>query len=318
MLGLAAAGACADGVTGEAEHIRIRETGPDTGIFAGYVPTSGAGTARPGGTLATHPLSRIEAQPTATARADIDLADSAVMGPVDPYGTVFDSRNGRPVSGVRVTILDERTGSPARVRGEDLRAAYPATVTTGEPLTDGSGRRYDPGPGEYRFPFVEPGTYRIEVEPPIGFAAPSEVPDEKIRSLEAAPLALSEASRLAPFVIAPGSPVEIDIPLDGAGFITVTRTGSADELTAGDFVEFTVTAGTNAETDIRGSILDEIPPGLALEPGTVLVDGATPSRAPRVTDGGRRVLFPGIVMPEGGVARISLPRTGHPEGPRRG
>ena len=58
------------------------------------------------------------------------------------------------------------TGQPALVFGDDGVSSYPATILTGQSVTDSGGTRYDYPAGDYRFPLVRPGRYRLIVEPP--------------------------------------------------------------------------------------------------------------------------------------------------------
>ena len=51
--------------------------------------------------------------------------------------------------------------------------AYPSTIVTGGSVTDASGFVYNLAPGEFVFPIMFPGDYRLIVTPPAGYAAPS-------------------------------------------------------------------------------------------------------------------------------------------------
>jgi len=294
-----------DSITGDTEHLRMHETGADTGEFIGYFQTVEGDTVARDGIINTHPHARIDALYTDPWRATRSLDDLVLVGPVDPYGVFFDSRTGLPVDGVRVTLIDDATGNPATVYGEDLVASYPATVVTGTTVTDSSGRSYALDRGEYRFPFVDLGTYRLEVEAPIGYAAPSLVENSDLQTLTGAPFALGPGSRLDAFDVVAGPPIEIDVPLDGEGFISVTRNGSADSLEIGDFIQFTVTVGTNLPADITGIVHDTLPAGLSILPETLLVNDALPAAAPVLSDSGREASFPDILFPNGGVAKIT-------------
>ena len=106
---------------------------------------------------------------TATASSN----EVAVL--IDPFGTAFDSGTGEPVGGVTVTVVDADTGRPAEVFGDDGRSAYPSTVRTGESVTDAGGARYVLAPGDYRFPLLRPGRYRLRDAPPGPYTAPSTV-----------------------------------------------------------------------------------------------------------------------------------------------
>jgi uncharacterized repeat protein (TIGR01451 family) len=90
---------------------------------------------------------------------------------IDPYGYVFDSRTGKAIDGARVTLVDQETGAPAKVFGDDGVSLYPSTVISGHDVTDAGGATYQYAPGQYRFPLVASGRYSLFVEPPEGYAA---------------------------------------------------------------------------------------------------------------------------------------------------
>jgi uncharacterized repeat protein (TIGR01451 family) len=197
--------------SGDLESLLATETAIDSGRFFAYIETvSGtpvAGDCRLSvGTSTTLQALYIDAADSA------DRAVAAVL--VDPLGVVFDSATGQPVDGTRVTLLDATTGQPAAVFGDDGVATYPSTVVTGAPVTDGAGQLYAGSPGAFRFPFVAPGEYRLQIEPPNRFRFPSTVDDATLQTLPGAPRALSDASRGATFVVPVGPAVRVDVPLD--------------------------------------------------------------------------------------------------------
>ena len=100
-----------------------------------------------------------------------------------------------------VELVDDGTGLPAAVFGDDGVSPFPATLTTGGTFTDGVKIYVFPS-GRYRFPYVPAGTYRLVVTPPVGFLAPTSVADPVLQALPAAPFALSGASRGLPFALA--------------------------------------------------------------------------------------------------------------------
>ncbi|NJS14450.1 MAG: carboxypeptidase regulatory-like domain-containing protein [Sphingopyxis sp.] len=162
---------------GDAEQLTLVEDAIDSNRFIGMINSLGvpppivAGDCRlsvtPGSSIS---LTVAEVSNSAlTATAVIDFL-------VDPFGIVFDSGDGTPVTGVQVTIVDAATGQPAQVFGDDGVSSYPSTMVTGQNVTDSSGRVYTFPAGDYRFPFVAPGTYRLVVTPPAPFTAPSTAP----------------------------------------------------------------------------------------------------------------------------------------------
>ena len=164
--------------TGDAELLRLTETGPDTGVFTGYIQ-SFISSMYP---LAANPSNgQLGLQDNDVITADyadvIDGTDtSAASTLVDPFGIVFDSATGALLDGAQVTLVNDNTNLPATVYGDDGISIFPSTITSGGTVTDSGGMVYNFGAGEYRFPFVAPGSYRLQVTAPAGYSAPSVVP----------------------------------------------------------------------------------------------------------------------------------------------
>ena len=104
------------------------------------------------------------AQDSDLAASYTDVADATDVSQgtalVDPLGVVFDSRTGLPVDGATVTLIDNTTGTPATVLGDDGVSLFPATVESGGTATDSGGTVYSFPPGGFRFPLVAPGRAR--------------------------------------------------------------------------------------------------------------------------------------------------------------
>ena len=196
---------------GDIEVLRVVETGANTGIFVGYLAVSAGPSAPYDCALAG--AAGIEITADYTDPGDPTDAASALAF-VDPLGLVFDSSSGRPIDGAVITIVEAASGIPATVFGDDGVSLYPSTVTTGGQAVDDSGAIYDFAAGEYRFPFLAPGEYRLEVTPPNRFAFPSTVADATLQNLPGAPFVLSPASRGQPFTLAVGPALRIDLPMD--------------------------------------------------------------------------------------------------------
>ena len=164
--------------TGDRETLVLTETGPNTGVFTGYLPTIASGAAAGDG----HLLVTTDCHLTASYTDQDDGSDTVVdAAMVDPYGKVFNSATGDPVDGASVTIIDAATNQPAQVWADDGVSPFPATVTTGDSA-------YGFPPGGFRFPFVRPGSYRFVVDPPAGYTPPpSGVPFADLQRLPGRP-----------------------------------------------------------------------------------------------------------------------------------
>jgi uncharacterized repeat protein (TIGR01451 family) len=262
----------ADG-TGDVEILRLTETGPNTGVFAGYIQSSD----RPGAPY--DGLLEVSAAGTVQARY-VDLFDGSDTTTTatlfDPFGVVFDSRTGLPVDGAVVTLVNANTGEPATVYGDNGISLYPSTLTSGGTATDSDGNVYDFEPGAYRFPFVAPGNYRLELTSPDGYVAPSAVSDSDLQDLPGAPYALEIGSRSEAFPLNPGPALRIDIPVDPveAGALWLRKTAGKSRVAAGDFLPYRVEMENPNEGMVTGiTLTDRLPVGFRYRSGSARLDG---------------------------------------------
>lgn len=276
--------------SGDVEKLRLLETGPSTGVFAGYLPLV-HGAVQPGDC-------RLEVQANEKIVATYVQSGSSTVSTsfalVDPLGLVFDSATGQPVDGARVTLIDVATGQPAQVRGDDGVSSYPSTVVSGGTATDAGGTSYAFGPGRYQFPrVVAPGTYRLQIGAPAGYRFPSTVADAPLQQLPGAPFQLNAISRGGPFTALPGPPVEADVPLDPApyGSVDLVKSAGKTVVAIGDFLPYTVTASNSADQGLPGlQLVDRLPAGFRYAAGSVRLNGVA-INDPQVSADGRSLLF---------------------------
>lgn len=299
------------GSSGDREHLTVYETGVNSGEFAGAIRTASippspvAGDCR----LSVHAGDTIEVDVEGSS-AEI-LASKVATALADPFGLVFDSADGTPVSGAQVTILDAASGLPATVLAEDGVTSWPSTVTTGAIVTDGAGNSYPLAPGEYRFPLMPFGTYRLAVVAPSPHTAPSTALRGALAALarpDGQPFLISDASFGAPFALATLDAVRIDIPVDRPNVgVALTKTASRSRAQPGDAVYFTLTV-TNPDTthaQRTTQVVDLPSPWLRLRPETLRIDGvARPDALTATQDGTRLTIDPGIIA-AGATLRIT-------------
>jgi uncharacterized repeat protein (TIGR01451 family) len=230
---------------GDRERVSMVETAVNSGIFRAIVntaaipPTPAPGdcilTVRPGDTLNLDLGNSSGGTPIGSASVEIL---------VDPFGLTFDSADGGAVTDTRVTIVDANTLQPAQVFGDDGVSDFPNSLLTGSTVTDASGAQYAFTAGFYRFPFLRPGSYRLLIQPPTPYTAPS----------VATPAEISLLTRPdgGQFVIAPGSyggvitlsdpsPVRVDVPMDRpGGVLTLSKTTSTATAAPGDIVQYRI------------------------------------------------------------------------------
>lgn len=261
-------------VTGDPEVLRLYETGPDTGVFAGYIMTTTSVATAYDGELSvtdgsTNQVSYLDSSD------GTDTTASAAL--VDPFGYIFNSDNGNPVDGAAVTLIDANTGQPATVYGDDGVSVFPATVTSGGTTTDAGGAVYSFAPGNYRFPYVLPGNYRLQVTPPSGYEAPSVVSTAELQALPGAPFAIvNPGSRGEVFVVNPGPALHIDYPVDPLiTTLYVRKKALKSFVSHGDFLPYEVEVINGTASDITNTILtDVLPLGFRYEKGSLKIGGA--------------------------------------------
>ncbi len=258
---------------GDSESIRLSETGVDTGLFAGYVPTV-SGLAIPGDCVLQV---GIDGQVQVDYTDPQDASDNtSAVALIDPVGLVFDSRDGQPVDGVSITLIDETTGQPATVLGDDGVSQFPSTVISGATVTDSGGTVYPFGSGEFRFPLIASGSYRLQIATPQGYAAPSIESIANLQILPGAPWALGNGSFEQPFVVDSGMTIDIDVPVDPVATELFLRKGTVTAVAApGDFLQYTLTLdnASSAQPVTGIVIVDTMPPGFRYIAGSTRIDG---------------------------------------------
>ncbi len=287
---------------GDREQITLTETADNSGEFVGIINTIGV---PPGVTQGDCRLSVESGAPLAlrvTDQANASLVALATINfLVDPFGIVFDSGDGTAVPGSRVTIVDAATGQPAQVFGDDGISVYPSSVVTGQRVTDAGGTVYDFPPGDYRFPFLAPGSYRLVVEPPAPFTAPSKSSAADLAGLRrpdnGQSFEISGASYGDIFTLSSPAPVRVDIPVDQPGVPLVLRkTTSTQVAVPGDVVQYRIEVANRDARRATGAVTvrDLLPAGMRLRADTVRIDGV---RADALVEANGRefvVTLPGI------------------------
>jgi len=279
---------------GDREVLTVYETGANTGVFIAAIQTSSIPPQPQHGdcrlSVAAGDHVSIECSKTGN-QVPIATADIVVLA--DPFGLVFDSADGSPVSGARVTLVDAQSGAPARVFGDDGTTPWPSSVISGSPIIDGAGQSHAMLPGEYRFPFTPLGSYRLVIEPPAPYAAPSAATYADLAALrrpDGLPFTIIPASFGKPLTLTGPAAVRVDVPLDRPALaVALTKTASRATALPGDVVFYKVTVqNADARSPQRRVVLVDRPGSqLRLRAGSVRVDGVAAPASVTVSPDGR-------------------------------
>ena len=290
--------------TGDSETIRLSETGPDTGIFTGYVPL-GSGVANPGDCVLQGAQNTTITVDYVDPADDTDTADDSAQ--LDPLQLVFESQTGTVVNGAVIEIVDAATGLPVTVYGNDGVSVFPSSIVSGGTVTDNGGTSYVFGPGEYRFPVVPDGDYRLLVTAPTDYTAPSSVPMADLQNLPGAPYQLSPASFGNAFTKSGALSTAVDIPVDPQASSLFLQKQTLTTIAApGDFVRYDIVLENSSDTGVANdiSIVDRLPPGVRFVPGSVVLNGAA-APDPTIDTASRILEFEINSLTEGASLSIS-------------
>ncbi len=269
-------------VNGDRERIIMTETSANSGRFFGYINTRAIPPTPVQGdcVLSVTPGDRLSVDLDDTTTGG-DVGTGSVDILIDPFGLAFDSGDGRPVDGTRVTIVNATTGAPAPVFGDDGQSSFPSSVVAGSTVTDSGGNVYRFDTGFYRFPFLAAGTYRLVVEPPAPYRHPSAATAEEIAVLtrpDGGAFAIAPGSYGGLITLSDPAPVRIDIPLDRPGSALILRKQtSTTNAMPGDVVQYRITVQNPDRVRNTGAVTisDRLPRALRLGQNSVRYNGVT-------------------------------------------
>ena len=309
--------------TGDRETITIYETGENTGIFVGSIATH---RVPPAFRESDCRLGVID-----DGKVQIGISTSVgtpafVTVEVDvvalPFNFVFDSETGSVVSGARITLVDNTTGQPARIFAEDGTTPWPSSVISGELVRDAGGNVYPMGPGQFWYPSIPAGTYRLLIEPPSPFAAPSVASPEQLSLLNGPggkTFVINDASFGESISIAEPGNLRVDVPLDRPGIaISLTKSASRQSVQPGDVVLYTITAQNQDPSRPRRDVkvVDRPSRWLRLRPDSIRLDGQeAPTDAISYSDDGTEITFRLGEIAAGETVRITYAMTVRADAP---
>ena len=278
---------------GDTITLRLVESGPNTGQFWAYIPTTSNSTPLNDNELTTGNNTVMTARYVNTFTSSEVVVDTAL---VNPSRFVFDSVTGAPIDGATVQVINADTNEPAAVYGVDGFSTFPSQVVSGNDSNDEAGLVYDLDAGGFTFPMLPPGNYRIEVDAPEGYNFASSFDAEDIMT-SVGGYALSGGSFGEVFSLDVTSTIRFDIPLDPQTEFVLTKTADRQFGDVGDYVNYTVTVQNSGSRSAPVRLFDTLPLGFRYIDQTSRRD-ATKIDDPLVSGDATLLTFPlGILEP---------------------
>lgn len=266
----------------------LYETSNDSGEFVGIIQTSSASAESNNPNSNNCSLALSSKSILAIAYQDEQDQEDFINKIIkfDPYSRVFNAYTGEVIDGLTLRLIDNNTGSLAQVFGDDGISNFPAEVISGGQVQDASGKEYNFPAGSFRFPYVENGDYRIEINNSFAYRFPSQVNDSVLQALPSAPYELNNASR-GSNEVSQNLLFSVDIPLDPlTDRVLLTKSTTKTHVGIGDFVPFTIKL-TNVDADINDlQLIDTLPVGLRVIESSIKVNQQA-FDAINVSDSGR-------------------------------
>lgn len=257
-------------LTSDMEQLLGVETGPNTGVFRVLpeVPTRD---------FKEHPVETYNRilETTENDKLIAELEECSAQGQsaeivaevvVNPRGVLFNSESNQPISGTKVSLFRvESDGSltPATVRGFNGNETLSSEVLTNNL-------------GEFRFPFLAPGRYKIEVETPNSYNYPSaltlmQLPSDRNIDDNGSYGEIFEITNA-------NGPVDFDIPLDisGVGAMKLEKEVNRTDVEVGEYVTYAISVTNVIQQTITGVVIeDEIPFGFSFVEGSAALNDTT-------------------------------------------
>ena len=273
---------------GDVITLRLYETGPDTGEFFAYLPSFSGPVDKNDNKISSGGNTQLTATYIDTFDSTDVTVDTAVLNPLN---SVFSSADGSRLDDAVVTLLNVDTGSRAIVYGVDGFSTFPSDVISGDDAVDSAGLVYENDLGEFSFPVVEPGTYRVEVEPPEGFSFSSVVAEGDLYDLGLQEgFVITPASMGETFTVTQQGPLRFDIPLDPDSNLILTKSADRGTADVGDYINYTVTIQNSGDTAASVDLYDTLPVGFRYIPGSTRIESVF-SDDPAVSDDAALLTF---------------------------
>ncbi len=256
--------------SGDRVTLRLYESGPDTGEFFAYIPTTRASTAINDNMLTTGVQTQLQAQYVDAFDLNEISVDTAL---IDNQSRVFNALTGDLINDALVTLIDEGTGLPATVYGIDGISLYPSSVVTGQLTRDASGFAYDLEDGEFRFPVVFPGNYLLQIVTPDGFNFSSIYTPADFATLSNGPFEIEpNGSYGKGFGLAATGPLALDVPIDPQTDLVLSKTATPTTGDIGNFIRYNVTLENTGNVASTVTMSDIAPQGFRYVDGSSRLD----------------------------------------------
>lgn len=285
--------------SGDTDVFRLYESGPDTGMFWAYLPTTRSEMVPNDGFVSVDSGEDIIAEFEDNRRAVINSTNTSE---ILTENRIFDSVSGGLIDGVGVRLINVDTGTDAAVFGIDAVTPYPSHVISGAVTMDTNGTAYETGAGSFIFPLVQPGRYAIEVDSPTGYGLASILSSGRSSDQAWAGFLVSKPSFGDVFELTEAGPIRFDIPLDPQSDLNVTLTTNTLAADIGDPVTYTAQVNNLGVGTVPVTLSTVLPTGFRYIEGST--QGAlSVGPEPSIDPSGRRLTYGlGLIGPGSSVS----------------
>jgi uncharacterized repeat protein (TIGR01451 family) len=270
--------------------IRLYETGPNSGVFLGYIifraeSTNTSGNVEIVVNSNTLIVANYRENNTGVTEQDFLNFDAQVSA----EGRAFNTLTGRLINGLNVSLIDAVNAVPANVYNADGHTQFPSLFKTGTDTLDASGGMVNVDDGEYIFPYVNPGQYRLRITNlDKSLIFPSTATQSDIFNLGIQNPIIESGSYGGVFTINTPRSVGIDLPIDTLANVTVEKTADKNTASPGDMVTYTLNITNHERNSLTNlTLIDDSPLDVRFLPGSLTINGIVSKNVTVNTNTGR-------------------------------
>jgi uncharacterized repeat protein (TIGR01451 family) len=290
--------------------IRLYETNPNSGVFMGYIIFRAESSNSQAAEIVVNSeaLIAVNYQENNTGITEQDFLNFDAQISVE--GRVFNALTGRLLNGMNISLIDAVNSVPAQVFASNGKTQFPSYFVTGTDTADSSGTVINVDEGEYVFPYVKAGQYRLRISNlSSSYIFPSSTNQSDILNLPNIETPIIENGSYGEiFTITQPRSVGIDLPIDTLANITVEKVSDRTSVSPGDMIGYTLTVTNHDRSTLSNLVLiDDAPLEMRYLQGSLTINGAVSNAVTINPETGRMtVALPAMTKGEALIVRYGM------------